>query len=298
MATSVLLKPQELSLFRNSDLEAQWVTSKEPNRAAVYLDSQDYKLEENPVDLIASTSNFLGSYPSILASGITRISIDGAGLNFVTPNVNIRNNNIIFFSSVTSTFYSIIVPEQFYLTATDLITAIVAAMNTVAGSSGLTFSFTTIPGFLAKFNLNSAGGNYYILNTSNAITRGLQLWALPTEQIPSNSKIVGNIKLLYTTYIDFCSQTLLKYVKLKTTTTNLSNNVIFRIHLVEILENSILFLTRTRAPNVQYYFKPEEPITQIDIQIRDQFGDLLYVPQSPNGGFQGFFWNLSLSIET
>lgn len=298
MATSVLLKPQELSLFRNSDMEAQWVTSKQPNRAVIYLDSQDYLLETSVENLLASTANATGSYPSILATGITRISIDNAGLNYVTPNVNIRNNNIIFFSSVTSNFYSVIVPEQFYSTATSLITAIVAAMNTVTGSSGLTFSFATITGYQYKFNLNSAGGNYYILNTCNAITRGYQLWALPTNQIPSNSKLVGNMKLLYTTYVDFCSQTLLKYVKLKTVTTNLSHNVIFRIHITEPVENMTIYIPQGRTPNVQYYFKPEEPITQIDIQIRDQFGELLYLPQSPDGGYEGYYWNLSISVET
>jgi hypothetical protein len=49
---------------------------------------------------------------------------------------------------------------------------------------------------------------------------------------------------------------------------------------------------------VQYYFNPSEPITQIDIQLRDQFGNLLYVPQGADGKYQGFWWNISLSIET
>jgi len=296
--TSVILKPNQIGIFRDSGLEAQWVTSKEPNRAIIYLDSQDYVNEPIITSVNASTANNPGDFPSNLAFGTTRISVETAEVRYVTPNVNPINNVVQFFSSATGLTYSVTVPTGFYATSTALIAALVTALNTATGSSGLTFSSATITGFPDKYTLSSAGGNYYFLANSLAVLYGYPLWALPVDQVATASKVVGNMGLFYTTYIDFCSATLVKYVKLRTVATNLNSNIIFRLFLNSGGTSQTISLSTSNSPNVQYYFNPSEPITQIDIQLRDQFGNLLYVPQGADGKYQGFWWNISLSIET
>lgn len=294
----VILKPQQLELFKKSGLEPQWITSKQPNRAALYLNSRDYANQDNPVDILASTASKPGDFPSVLAYGITRISVNSGAIFFNIPNINPRNNNVQFFSSVTGLVYGVTVPEGDYVTSTQIITALVAALNTVTGSSGLTFSFTTITGFPNKYNLNSAGGNYYFILTSNGVQNGFGLWNLPLSQVATNTKVVGDIEGYYTRYVDFCSSTLSKYAKIRTQSTSTVSNLILRVPFGSTtVFDGLLTQGGANIPDSQYYYNPGESITQIDIQLRDEFGQLLYVPNM-TGNFDGFWWDLTLVIET
>ena len=296
---SVVLKPQQLNLYRNSDLEPQYVTKREPNRAIIYIESIDNQaLQKNVLSMLSSTVRQAGENPSTLAYGITRISVNNFGLRFSIPNINPRNNVITFFSSVSGTTHTVTLTEGYYTTGSAVITEIVTKLNTVTGASGLTFSFVGNTLFPDRFELNSAGGNYRFDLNCSAVKKGYTMYSLSHDQTLNNSKLIGPIGLFYTTYVDLCSAQLTKYIKLKNCATSLNNNIVLRIHLTEpTIYNKILFITESTAPDIQFSYNPVEPILSIDFQIRDQYGELLYVPQNADGTYQGFWWNTGIIIE-
>ena len=69
-----------------------------------------------------------------------------------------------FWSSVTSSFWTVTIPEGYYVNSFTLIGGVVSALNTVTGSSGLTFSENTITLNPDAYTLSATGGNFYFLN--------------------------------------------------------------------------------------------------------------------------------------
>jgi len=293
--TSVFLEPVNENIYNRVNLEPQYVTTRTPNRAILYLDSQDCTLELNKADILMSTISSPGENPSKLSYGINRITIPACAIYNNIPNVNPRNNVITFFSSNSGLFHTVTVPEGFYTTPTALITAIVAALNTATGASGLTFSFTVISGFPDRFNLNSAGGNYFFDLNSLGVKFGYQLWNLPTEQVATNTKIVGDIIGFYSRYVDITSDTISKYAKVRTLTTGKGSNVIIRLYFIDYTKPNLRVDTNFQRP--VYNFLPSEPIYSIQFTLRDQFGAILYIPPGAQGTAGGFFWNIQLLIE-
>jgi hypothetical protein len=293
--SSVLLNPVTPGIYCKSGLEPQYVTVRDPNRAVMYLDSQDNTLILDKTNMQISTARFIGDSPSQLASGICRIGLASAGVWYNIPNVNPRNNTITFYSSFSSSTHTVTVPEGFYTTPTALITAIRDALNTATGSSGLTFSFTTITGFPSSFNLLSAGGNYYFDLTCTGVKYGYQLWNLPVDQVASNTKVVGSISGFYTRFIDMTSVSIVQYAKIKTVSSAQTPNLVVRIFVDDPTYQH--FVSVTNIPEVSYSFMSTEPIYSLQFQLLDQFGQTLYVPSGASGTAGGFFWDCQLLIE-
>lgn len=291
----VILEPVDAKIYARNNLEPQYTTYRDPNRAIVYLDSEDNTLETNKVDILMSTIRILRDNASMLTSGINRISVQSAGIFYNIPNVNPRNNVLTFFSSNSGLFHTVTVPEGFYTTSNALITAVVIALNTATGASGLTFSFTVIAGFPDNYNLNSVGGNYYFTLTCLGIKYGVPLWNLPIDQIATNTKIVGTMGLWYTRYIDITSETLTKYCKVRTVSTNNNENIVLRIFVND--PTSVHLIPWENAPvSASYNYLPNEPIYTIHFSLYDQFGNLLYIPNGAQGTVGGFEWNVQLLV--
>lgn len=292
---SMILKPQPLGLFNSTNtLEPQMVQCRTPNTSYLLLDSEDSSTEKNKVSMLISSIKTRGEQGNTLISGISRLLIRSFGINYVTSNVNPTNNNVIFYSSNTGlTPYSFDIPAQFYTTSNALITEIVNQMNTFTGLSGLTFSFTANLLCDDLYNLNSVGGNYYFSNTTSAAKYGFNLYNLPLEQVFTNTKVVGNMGLAYTRYIDVCSNTIGKHMKCRNISTNSSSNIIFRFYLDTYTKAGIQSASQVNMPC--YNFHVHDPITIIDLELRDEFGNLLYVPNINNQ--IGFRWTMSILLE-
>jgi hypothetical protein len=294
--SSVILEPQFIDVYHRQNKEPQYITSKVPNRGIIYIDSQQNTLQTDPTNMIISTVRRLGDSAGPLALNINRIGINGFNLFYNSPNVNPRNNTITIWSSVHNAFFTTTVEVGWYANDGPLQNAIVAALNNITGATGLTFNHTNIVGFPFSFLLESTGGDYYILNTCTAITRGFQLWNLANQQTPSNSKICGPVEAYYTKYVDICSSTLTKYSKVKTVSNNLNNNIIFRIFLGTSVFPHVTFHENTDS--VSYNWNPNEPITYIDFQLKDMFGEYLYLHPSNDQSITTCFWDCNLTIET
>lgn len=293
--SQVILSPVATNKYRSIVEEPQMVQNRPPNSSIIYLDSQASVLETNKVNMILSSVKRPGEFASNLTNSICRLSVDSCDLFYCTPNVNPTNNNIIFYSSVTATTYSVLIPMNFYTTASSLMTAIVTAMNTVSGSSSLTFSQSAVSYSPSMFNLNAAGGSFYILPTCNAVTNGQQLYNLPNSTTLVTTTLVGNMALYYTRFIDICSSRLNQYSKHQSLSNNGTINIVFRIFVDD--PTKIHWIGQAFNFRVSYAFDPSDSITYIDFQLRDQFGNLLYIPPGPDGTNSGFNWDLNINVQ-
>lgn len=297
MAEPVILKPQPLGTFNNTNyLEPQMIQERSNNTALIFLDSVTNKLELNKANMQISTISAIGDQASTLIQGITRLKVRSFGINFIVPNVNPRNNSVVFYSSITGgTPWNVIIPEGVYTSPVSLMAALVTALNSISFSTGLTFTATPLTSQYGPtvYSLTSVGGNYIFDLNSKAIKFGFPLWNLPIDQVFSNSKIVGSIGLQYTRWVDICSNTLNRHVKTRNISNNGVNNIVYRIY---IDPNPLLPFQFSSQPNIPAFnYNNQEPANIIDFQLIDEFGEIIYVP--PVNNQLGFWWNITLFAE-
>ncbi len=259
------------SMYRGTDNEPQPVTSKQPPSAHIYLYSEDLPAGTSHVDFVISNN-------VTYLSNVSRINFVGTGiLNWYIPNVNPRNNNIVFHSSSSGLDHSVFIPEGRYATPAAMIAAIVSILNTATGASGLTFSSSAIALLDGAYTLSAAGGTFYILDSCTAVTRGHITYMFASDQVLSASKQVGPMPLYYTLFVDICSTTLTKYAKLRTITSGARGDIFARAFMGAEAWGSA-FYAATTPSSFSFGFRPNEVMTTIDIQLRDSWGDILYVP--------------------
>ncbi|TAJ45090.1 MAG: hypothetical protein EPO58_17405 [Chitinophagaceae bacterium] len=292
---SVILEPLATNKYRSITYEPQFVQIRPSNSAFVYLDAQASTLETNKVNMLLSSIQRLGDFPSNLTTSICRLTVSSAAAFYCTPNVNVRNNNIIFYSSISGIEHSVIIPEGFYTTSSALMDAIVAAMNTVSGASGITFIKTAVFGNPDMWNLNASVGVFYISPLCNAVTKGLQLYNFPISTALVTSTKIGTMALFYTRYIDFTSNRLNAYSKYQSLSNNGTINIMFRL-FIDDPTNPHWIAGSPTIPS-SHSFEPSDSLTTIDFQLKDQFGDLLHIPDGPVGTNSGFTWDLNLNVQ-
>lgn len=271
----VELSYQQETIYRNTDLDPQNVIARQPHASEVILSTLDLPDGVPRNDFVISNNIQYLSNASRIAPKQAEFE------NYFIPNVNPRNNNIVFFSSVSGTQHSVFVPEGYYDNATTLSTVIRDTLNTVTGASGLTFTVSPeLTNFPRAFQLNSAGGTFYIVNTCSAVTRGKTVWALGAEQVLSSNHSIGPMSLQYTWWIDITSSVLTKYAKMRSITSSARGNIFARMGLNdqfrEIPWGNVY--DSFDKEDITYAFKPMEVVTSIDIQLYDMWGDLLYIP--------------------
>jgi hypothetical protein len=301
MSTAVssdVLVPVNMALYVNSDLEPQMVQERTQNSGILYLDSQDSLLELDKTNMLLSSVKMAGEKANTLARSIRRLRVLATSFHLVTPNVNPINQTIQFISSNTgATVYSVVVPTGFYTTPALLIAAIVTALNTVLGASGLTFSDAIVTGYTDKYTLTAAGGNFQILPTSNAVVFGTELWALPIMTALGNNVLVGSMGLYYTRYIDICSRRINQYVKIPSIGNGYNSNIVYRFFIGDPTTAHFERFTPSSDLN-GINFQQSDSLSTIDFQIKDQFGNFLYIPPGGGPGNQsGFQWSIQFLAE-
>lgn len=290
-----LLEKKPLSYYKDISLEPQIVINRAPNGARIYLSAQDPYKTLNNTDLIISSIKSPNSYATPLSNSIVRLQVLSARLTWLTPNVNERNNTLTIFASTTASLHSVTIPEGFYTTAELLITAIVTALNTITGTTGLVFAKTNSPKSPLIFDLYAAGGTYYISTQCSAFKFGEQLYNFPNSEVLSTSYLVGSMNMRYTNFVDICSRRLQQYAKHKNMTTGYNSDIVVRIYIDEFGAPYDEGVSLDLSPCFAY--EPTDNLTSIDFQIKDQFGQLLYVPQGAKGTASGFLWDMELGVQ-
>ena len=239
-----------------------------------------------------------------------RIGVVEARFEFNSPNVNPRNNQITFIDSA-SVEHTITVPEDFY-TPDELATKLDELLT--AEIPGQTWAVTyPLNGYfkiVSDENFQIQPHNY---GSAIGTMKGL-FYMMGFSQVnnltPATTQ-VGSIfpSMCYTRYIDICSRQLTQYQKAKDNSTreNQVPAVLCRLYLSNYTSEGIGIGDDTArqiwpgcGPAVIYrYFNvpkmsnwsPGAFVDQIDIELRDDAGNLLYIPgpytaEDPEGELQ------------
>lgn len=289
----------ELQNIGNEALEPQDIKIRAQNSSIMYIDiaNRVTKLDRPPTNIrLSSRDN------TLFAKGIQRMAVSRVFMTWITPNVNIRNNTIRFFSSVTGLIHTSVMPEGFYNTRVSLMDNLVVALNNpilpLVPPSGLLWSRTM--GVLNPLcaELETAGGSFRFDVTSPMIVKGKQLFNLPRDQTPTTSKLVGAIHGLYTRYVTIESQVLTQWTKNPNQSNRFGNNTL----LFRIFTNANLglpgFIQETVRNLVYFNYKADQNIVAVDFLLLDEFNEELYIPQCAQETDDGFIWDLVLNTET
>lgn len=259
------------TLNRNVDDEPQPVTAKPAPSAVITLNTNDLPAGVPRNDFVIS--NNIQYF-----SNVSRIKpIEAAIENFITYNVNERNNTITFYSVAALNDFTVDIPIGAYTDPNDLRNAIVTAMNTVSGTSLIIFTASAFNP-LEPFAYTITGtGFWYFVNTCSAVTKGDTVYGLPTDETIDTVQKIGPMGLQYTSYIDIVSNTLTKYGKLASTNSAGRPGVFARMYpKTRFSDIPFGYVSDSFvADGAVFNFRPSENVTSIDIRLIDSHGDPL-----------------------
>lgn len=283
-------------------------TIRKPRSAFLLVDSKDRAQisSQDPLDNLLAyytggagqpLNNFTIQKRQTFMSGFFhRIALTEARFEFNSPNVNPRNNIIGVYDALGNEV-AVDIDEGFY-TPEELATELELRLQTLIPAQTWLVSFTTTYQFQISSNANfvlfawpyptlaqSQAGLFFMMgftgfNTDPAIAHQGAIFPPMT----------------YTRYIDICSRQLTQYQKSKDNSTreNQTPGVICRLYLSNYGSEGVGTGDETAkqiwpgcAPAVIYrYFNvpkysswsPGAFIDQIDIELRDDAGNLLYIP--------------------
>jgi hypothetical protein len=306
--TEVSLPPMSTHMYSYTATEPQYVSTRVPNQGWLYISSQDAPPGTD-------RSNYTVGTSEILATSMARIKVLGFATYWQSPNVNPRNDVISFYSSVhapgfpdptstnlgpkyttaplTTRWYDINVPAD----AVALNADIIAKLNALTFSSGLTFSLTAVVGFPRTYILSAAGGSFILDPTSSAVAKGQQMYGFiqlaPSQLVQASFAAATppqTFNYVYTQFTDIVSSQLTKWDKMLSSSTGRISPLVMRAYVTGAF--GLQFQSVSRNP-IELSWKADEPLTTFDIRFFDMNGDPLYVP---NGG-KDWIWQLSLLAE-
>lgn len=287
--SKVLLESINDAQIDDENLEPQFIRLRSNNLGNLYVGStSEFQNNFNPSQLLLNAK-------SLATRKIRRISLTALDINYRIPNINPRNYTITIFSSVTSLTHTVNLSEGFYSTALALATELVAKLNTLTGASGLTFTAVVNPIDNSVYTINAAGGNFYFVNSSPLVNKGLFLINLESTQTLSSSKIAGPMNLYYTRYIDVTSRELCQYDKNPSGSTDdiFKVNNLERIFLYQEPDSVVgqPFRDFVEFPNPRWFnYNRTQSIGTIDLTFYDENGDYLYIPTYGNNNLATAFW--------
>jgi hypothetical protein len=287
-------------------------TSRQPASAYLFIDSQD-RAQISSLGQEQSLTQFLIKYPvqplnsftiqkrqPFLSGYFTRLAVTECRFEFNSPNVNKRNNLIVFFDE-NNVAHEIEVPEAFY-TPDELATALQSALTSAIAGQTWTVAFSgdffTVNSdadfsiYPAEFSTvdQTLKGLFFMMGFDATLTADPDT-TQQGSQFPS---------MTYTRYIDICSRQLTQYQKVKDNSTreNQVPSVLCRLYLGNYTTEGLgdggstatLYYPGcrpcviSRIFNVPKYasWNPGAFIDQIDIELRDDIGNLLYIAGDPN----------------
>lgn len=307
---TVSLAPVSDEQQTDENLEPPFVRIRGGNSSFIFADSEIRSAAPGvppalAPDLFNVTDFTLGGGDhQFYARKIKRLSVEGIQIANCVPNVNERNNVITFFSSSSGTNHTVTVPEGLYTTAATLVAALVTALNTATGASGLTWTATVNPINDCQWTLSVVGGTYHFVLTSPMILNGRYLYNLPIDQANTASKTFGAVYGLYTRYIDVVSTALTEYTKNPwSSNARGPNGLVARIFVASpimgtggISSSGMTFFAGT-AQDASTNYNRSRAVEVIDLSLRDEFGQPYYIPSYATGTPANAGFNLIIRNE-
>jgi len=270
-------------------------------------------------------NNFtLQSSSSYIYGYIQKIIVSQIQLNYNVPTVNATLNDTLYIvdnSTTFPTFHTITIPFGYYY-ADELAAAVQDLIRTTTPFTGMTVVFVPRDGFVFTAAAPYANDFYFpdmatLQAYLGSIYENRVIGALRTYRLfgitidnfnPSTTQTSGSYPIfLYTPFIDIYSNSLTNYQNIKDTNTSVPNtkNLLSRIYLsstgniqkttpINALGTEPFILTSDLNTPKIISWTPDVAVTQIDLQLRDQYGELL---PGPDYGFETEYQMTLLCVE-
>lgn len=344
--SAVALPPVPDSYYADFTLEPAMVRIRSSNSAFLYTESDDIRTLDSPAN------NVLIGLPGngLMTRKIKRMGITHLHFRYSTQTINASNQLLRVFRSDDNSIVPVTIPAGVYDHPHALITALVTELNialapiviTPHGPDGASPGFPINAYPQNCWELDSTVAIYFLWDSPavlyGASTFGWQVakgpvfdgQALTLAQVNAynaicwSRMIVGPMKCVYSSYVDFRSDTLTRWTKNPNTSSSLgSNSLIFRMYLQcfdsysanpDYDENPYHRISKhsvysSQSP-VTFTVNPDESISTIDIAIYDEYGKLwqplpaLYerpagtpVAGQPNIWSYGIDWSIAFYTE-
>ena len=224
------------------------------------MDSRD-RVSGQPWAFTVNFSNY--------TRGIKRIALNFVQLWNTIPNINVKNNVLVYFDNGDATFKTATLTPGFYnLTqiATELQTALNASVPPPVAPFTVTSSAT-------QYNLNVTNVNSFFFDqTSSFMVRGVDMCDFPFSNVLTTSLTSNVCKLLYTNYFVLTSNELVNYSK----NVNVSSNPAISniVGLVSLDDGTYPHRRTAYYSDKQWInFFPSTQITNLNMRILDQYGE-------------------------
>lgn len=299
-------------------LEPQMIKVRASNSSHLFISSNDQQTHINyvdraPVDIIVGQQG-----NNMMMRKIVRMAVTYVDFVHKTPQVNSRNNQIRIFVEAVGFWVNIVLPQHYFYNPTDLRAWIANEIDTNADfvAAALTVIWQTSPtipnGWQMRLVIGGVDQHFYIDYRSSALVRGVQLYnimriiidlpdtamdastpsAATLIVLKANSSIEwawGPFRMLYSSYVDFHSHTLLKHTKNPSASSlRGANSLLFRINLrgwqgrddLPFVENPNVDDNYSYSIANPAYFNllASESLSSIDIRMSDEFGEEWFVP--------------------
>ncbi len=258
---------------------------------------------------------------ALLYGYMTKLIVSQVQLQYNIPTVVPGKNDQFFIQDAnTAIKYLITIPYGFY-TPIELAAVLQIAIlqsdivflaplftvtyNNINGNIG-GFLFQGNDGFRFNFpSLEELDLQQAIISLKAYKLIGMNIFNVqPATQQESKSALTW----LYTQYIDITSETLTKYQNIKDSDTSAQklNSIIARIYLSGVgvpnqLGNSVLgsapfiVVQDLNSPKIIRWNR-DEAINSLDFQLRDMYGDLIFISNYANNAFEQTFYNTEFQM--
>jgi hypothetical protein len=288
-------------------------TSRQPASAYLFIDSQDRfqisslgpSADINTVLVALQTGNarpalnnfIIQKRQPFLSGYFTRLAVTECRFEYNSPNVNPRNNKIVFYDSA-AVEHVITVPEGFY-TPDELAAELDTLLTAAIPGQTWQVDYTKDCQFEIESDENfqiSPGDNWATVDQMLRSLFFMMNFNLADNYNPALVQTGSPFpSMTYTRYIDICSRQLTQYQKVKDNSTreNQVPGVLCRLYLGNYTTEGLgdggttanLYFpgcrpcVLSRIFNVPKYasWNPGAFIDQIDIELRDDIGNLLYI---------------------
>lgn len=307
LVPQVTLAPVSDEQQTDENLEPPYIRLRSANAGFLHLDGGFEDANSQTPDNASFT---IGTQLNRLYTRkIQRFSVAGLQSFLATPNINPRNN-VVIYETVPAAGgpHVATIPEGWYTalnnaTADSALTALQNALNAaVPPPPAATFTVLWARGVTPAANplqaiINTGGGFTFRFSLNTASTmlfKGKNLFNLPADQTFTAIKTLGAAFLIYSRYLDICSSALTRYTKNPTASNQGPFNLYARIYLQSpLVEPSVPnpggFPTMGGAfaafqPSIESTnFRRDRAFESVDITFRDEFGDPFYIPSLATG---------------
>lgn len=280
----VILSPVSDEMQLGENLEPPFVRTRETNSQLIVINMQTENINESPCDQTV--------YLERAVPRINRLALTFISFRYLSPNINPLNNTFSFIRTGTNFVATIAVDQN--LVGIARYNALVAAMNLATGVPG-EYAVTAHPTLANTYIISNTlpGTPWRFVNSSNGIKTGRFLWGFnPTNYNVGNeaqSHTLSSYTESYTRWIDVISYEITQFTKIDISGTKIPAECIIRYQLNTTVYGTYDFAAITTLASLN--FNRSRSLSVVDIQIRDEFGNILYIPKI---SWSSFVFNMTL----